>query len=61
MTTAMQKTECRTLSEVELDCVSGGTSGLIYAVAHAFEEAGYDNGCQRQGHSNGPVVCFPLP
>jgi hypothetical protein len=27
---------CRTLSEVELDGVSGGTSGMIYAVAYAI-------------------------
>lgn len=43
MRVEMQRAECRTLSEAELNCVSGGTSGLIYAVAHEIQKAVHEH------------------
>jgi len=59
MTSRMQKAECRTLSEAELECVSGGTSGLMHAVAHAIEKFVYENChvCETDKLQENNVVC----
>ncbi len=45
MTTEAPNAECRELSAAELDGVSGGTSALMHAVAHAAEKFWYTHAC----------------
>ena len=56
MTSEMQKAECRILSEVELDNASGGTSGFMYAVAHAALKGLFEGGYYIDKTVNPPVV-----
>lgn len=58
MTKETQRAECRALSEAELNCVVGGTSGLIYAVAHEIQKAVNQNGVPNKVDGELKVMWF---